>query len=74
MKKNSFEQDMLEMDVSTLIDKCRGRVLDIVEAQLGAESNWRIVRSQLLNIFGEKGLSGDVQRVLENSFSGKNPS
>lgn len=74
MKNNNFEQDMLEMDVSALIDKFRGRVLDIVEAQLGSESNWRIIRSQLLNIFGEKGLSGDVQRLLQNSFNGKSPS
>ncbi len=68
MQKTNRIKEQLEQDILNLINSCRGRVLDIVEAQIGSSSNWRIIRGQLLNLFGEKGLSGDVQRSLVDAF------
>ncbi len=61
MKIINYNQQILEGKVLDLINECRGRVLDVVEAQLGTTPNWKIIRGQLLNLLGEKGLSGEVQ-------------
>lgn len=64
MQKIESKNGDLERTILDLIGSCRARVLDIAEAQLGSSSTWKIIRSQLLNLLGEKGLSGDVQRAI----------
>lgn len=63
-------QDRVTQGVLDPVNSCRGRVLNIVEAQLGDSPTWRIVRGQLLNVFGEKGLTGDVHRAIDEAFGG----
>lgn len=65
-----FIKDRITQGVFDPINSSRGRVLNIVEAQLGDSPTWRIVRGQLLNVFGEKGLAGDVQRAIDEAFNG----
>jgi hypothetical protein len=52
--------DRLRTEMSERISACRGGVLSLVEAQLAASPNWKVVRGQLLRLFGERGLSGEV--------------
>lgn len=62
-------QDRVTQGVLDSVNSCRGRVLNIVEAQLGDSPTWRIVRGQLLNVFGEKGIAGDIQRAIDDAFA-----
>jgi hypothetical protein len=39
------------------LSKSRKLLLDILEASCGSQANWPAIRSQVLNIFGEKGLA-----------------
>jgi len=71
MQQKNLAPEQLEQRIITLIDSCRGRILDIVEAQLGSSPNWRIVRGQILNLLGEKGLSRDVEQVIVSAFLGR---
>ena len=73
VKNMKYENEIKYQIEARLCDKnndCRGRVLDIVEGHLGASPNWKIVRSQLLKLFGERGLGGDIQYILDSAFDG----
>lgn len=48
----------------------RARILNLIESHLGTSPNWKIIRSQLLKLFSERGLSGDIQHILDSAFCG----
>jgi len=70
-KKLVVVRECVEEELLAHVHHCRGRVLNLIEAQIGSSENWRIIRNQLLNIFGESGLAGAVQSAIDEAFGGK---
>ena len=46
----------------------RKRVLDIAEEHLSCSENWKVIRSRLLRLFGNRGFGHDIQQILNNEF------
>ncbi|MGE3758338.1 MAG: hypothetical protein AB7H97_11310 [Pseudobdellovibrionaceae bacterium] len=53
------------------IRRSRGFTLDIVELVLGDSPEWKMVRSRLLKIFGERGLEQRVLQIFSDEPAGR---
>jgi hypothetical protein len=49
----------------------RCRVLSLIESHLGSSPNWKVIRSQLLGLFGDRGLEGDILKIFNDFHGGK---
>lgn len=57
--KRKYTQKIIEE-----IRRSRGFTLDVVELVIGDSPEWKMVRSRLLKIFGERGLEQRVHQIL----------
>ena len=48
------------VEIINEIRKARKQTLDVVEMAIGGKENWSLVRKQILKIFGNKGLEGNI--------------
>ena len=59
--KKKYTQKIIEE-----IRRSRGFTLDVVELVLGDSPEWKMVRSRLLRVFGERGLEQRVVQILSD--------
>lgn len=62
-QKARLEKGMLE-----IVDFYRGLILDMVEQELGGDSNWSFVRGRLLKAMGDRGLSGRLREAIQTEL------
>lgn len=70
MKEKNSHRKRLEELINNEISDHRHIILNLIEEQLGSSSCWRIVRSRLLQCFGDRGLTGRVNTILAKEFIG----
>ena len=61
MKNNQTTQ--LE-EILEEISRCRTRVMDDCELELGDSPRWKFFRSRILKVFGQRGLEGKVSEIM----------
>lgn len=65
-EKKKYTQKIIEE-----IRRSRGFTLDIVELVLGDSPEWKMVRSRLLKIFGERGLEQKILQIMTSDSDGE---
>lgn len=50
------------------VSRCRSRVLDDCELELGDSPRWKPLRARLLKVFGERGLEGKIVEIFKADF------
>jgi hypothetical protein len=61
--QNKFEQ------VNEIMRTYQGLILDVLEESIGASQNWPGIRSRVLRLLGDNGLSKRVKEIVDNSSS-----
>lgn len=69
MKQIVHPQNLKERLLSVIREK-RKRLLDICEASIERD-RFRVARSQILNCLGDRGLEGDVERIIDGINHGR---
>lgn len=59
VKKNQTQRLLEE------VARCRTKVLDDCELELGETPRWKFFRRRLLKIFGHRGLEGKISEIME---------
>lgn len=54
--------------ISDSIKSCQAGVMDTFELELRDMPNWRQIRSRLLRCFGDRGLIGRVEEILDDEL------
>jgi hypothetical protein len=52
-----------------VVDQYRSMIIDPVEQELGDSPHWKPLRSRLLKAFGDRGLAGRIQAILDAEFA-----
>lgn len=60
--KNNLDE--IETEVVSAVGTCRNQVLKMTELAIGNHERWLILRGQLLNVFGMRGLEGQVNDIF----------
>lgn len=50
------------------VDICRAGVLATFELRLGGDPDWKTIRAMLLRSFGDRGLIGRINEILDAEF------
>lgn len=53
-------------EIRTIVSRWRAFLLNILEASIGHTSNYSYLRSRCLKAFGDSGLLGDLERIIQN--------
>lgn len=72
--KNGFTRETKKIYTQKIIEeirRSRGFTLDIVELVLGDSPDWKMVRSRLLKIFGERGLEQKILEIMSGDSDGE---
>lgn len=64
--KRKYTQKIIEE-----IRRSRGFTLDVVELVIGDSPEWKMVRSRLLKIFGERGLEQKILEIMSDGSVGR---